>query len=152
MLVLRTQDGELFDTDRKLFYLATPYSKHPGGPVLAYRRAAEIAARLMRKRLSVFCPIAHSHPIATYGALDPLDHDLWMPLDHEFMQRCDALIVAEMDGWRESYGVTQERAHFKCLGKPTFYLCPRYMTLAALPHNARPWREDDALPPHALTI
>ena len=64
-------------------YLCSPYS-HPDAAVrearyvAACRKAAEYAMR----GISVFAPIAHSHPIADY--MDEryrMDFDLWMRID-----------------------------------------------------------------------
>lgn len=47
-----------------LVYLATPYSKYPRGIEAAFVDASRLAACLVRLGISVYSPIAHTHPIA----------------------------------------------------------------------------------------
>src|SRR3954464_3893738 len=78
--------------DGVLCYLATPYSKYEHGNLeLALREAARLAAQLMLSGVRVYSPIAPTHPLAIYGDVDPLDHDIWLPFDEAMMQRCEVL-------------------------------------------------------------
>jgi hypothetical protein len=104
--------------DYGLIYLATPYSKWPAGLEDAFKEAAKLAARLLEKGASVYSPIAHTHPLAIHGGLDPLDHKLWLDFDEAMMERSDALFVATMYGWTESKGVAHEINRFAEMGKP----------------------------------
>lgn len=110
-----------------LIYVATPYSQFEGGLDAAFVEACQITARLIRYGVRAYSPIAHTHPIAIHGGLDPLSHDLWLEFDHAIMSVCDALCIAMMDGWEESYGVNYEREFFVLAGKPVFYLDPETM-------------------------
>lgn len=101
-----------------LWYLATPYSKYKDGIQAAFEEACRAAAYLMKMGDHVYSPIAHSHPIAMIGGLDPLDHDMWMALDEKAMRGCDGLIVLKMDGWDQSKGVGIEIDAFAKAGKP----------------------------------
>lgn len=103
------------------FYLATPYSKYVGGIEEAYQEAAYQASRLVKAKVKVFCPIAHTHPIAIEGEMDPLDHTIWLPADEPFMKNAFGLIVAKMPGWDESYGIAEEIKYFKSVNKPVLY-------------------------------
>ena len=103
------------------FYLATPYSKYKGGLEEAYQEAAYQASRLIKVKLRVFCPIAHTHPIAIAGGMDPLDHTIWLPADEPLMKNAFGLIVAQMPGWDESYGIGEEIKYFESVHKPIFY-------------------------------
>lgn len=105
-----------------MIYLASPYS-HPDHAV-EERRFAEvckIAGGLMASGLVVFCPIAHTHPIAVRCEL-PRGWDYWKRFDREFIAASSKVIVAMMDGWRESRGVTAEIAIAAELGIPVEYL------------------------------
>lgn len=106
------------------FYLATPYSKWKGGLDDAFGLAAREAARLMRRGIPVFSPIAHSHPIAVHGGIDPLSHDFWLPADAPMMAAATGLIVLRADGWEQSYGIGEEIKAFKAAGKPVLYIDP----------------------------
>ncbi len=105
-----------------LVYLATPYSKYPPGLEAAFREAAKITARLLRLGVKVYSPIAHTHPIAEYGHLDPLDHSIWLPFDEAIMAKSDAMVVAKMDGWETSKGIKHEIGVFGLAEKPIYYL------------------------------
>lgn len=112
-------------TDRKpLWYVATPYSKHKLGLYAAWQDACTVTARLIDAGVAAHSPIAHTHPIATLGGLDPLDHDIWIPVDMPIMHAADGLIVAMLDGWEDSNGVAVEIDTFKTAGKPIVYWHP----------------------------
>ena len=111
-------------TEFRLCYLATPYSKWPQGIEAAFVAASVVAARLLERGVSVYSPIAHTHPIAIHGGLDPFDHTIWLPFDAALMNAADALIVAGMLGWSESKGVAHEIDVFASAGKSMFYLNP----------------------------
>ena len=121
-----------------LCYLATPYSKWTAGLEDAFVQAAILAARLLTAGLKVYSPIAHSHPLAVHGNLDPLDHNIWLPFDEAMMHAADVLLVAHMDGWRESKGVAHEIDFFDREGKPIFDLNPQTLTLVKRKHALLP--------------
>lgn len=106
------------------FYLATPYSKYHEGIDAAWKMACHQAALLVSAGIPVYSPIAHTHPIAIEGGIDPLDHGIWIPADRPFMESAKGLIVCEMDGWDESLGVSIEIEAFKEMNKPVVYMTP----------------------------
>lgn len=112
-----------------LCYLATPYSLYPGGPHRAFEDASRLAAKLLRAGVKVYSPIAHTHPLAIYGDIDPLDHAIWMPFDEAMMTAAHVLIVAELPSWDESKGVAHEIAFFERAGKPIYHLNPETLTM-----------------------
>lgn len=106
----------------KLCYLATPYSKYVGGIHLAFIEASRIAAKLLQAGVKIYSPIAHTHPLAIYGNIDPLDHAIWIPFDETMMEACDALVVCEMPGWENSKGIAHEIKFFKNRNKSIYYI------------------------------
>ena len=110
-------------------YLATPYSRYPRGTSEAFKDASKIAAQLLCAGLKVYSPIAHTHPIAVYGALDLLDHSIWLPFDEAMMEVASVLIVAQLEGWEESKGVAHEVKFFADRGKPIYDLDPRSLMM-----------------------
>jgi hypothetical protein len=112
-----------------LAYLATPYSKWALGLEDAFIQAAKLAARLLTSGIKVYSPIAHTHPLAIYGNLDPLDHSIWLPFDEAMMTAAATLIVAHMDGWDTSRGIAHEIAFFERTEKPIFDLDPLSLTM-----------------------
>lgn len=113
-----------------LCYLATPYSKYPLGIEQAFEDAAALAAALVRAGIKVYSPIAHTHPIAVHGGIDPLDHAVWMPFDEAMMAKADLLIVAQMTGWEESKGIAIEIEVFERARKPIFLFDPELCAFA----------------------
>jgi Domain of unknown function (DUF1937) len=114
-----------------LWYLASPYSNFKdrvGGLDLAFELACEATGFLMKKGLQVYSPIAHSHSIAQFANIDPVDHEFWVRADTPFVNACDGLIVLTIEGWRTSKGVYHERTQFFLANKPIFYMgrgtCP----------------------------
>ncbi len=107
-----------------LQYLATPYSKYPHGIQVAFENACQIAARLLIKGVKIYSPVAHTHPIAIHGGLNPYDNQIWLPFHRTIMERCSGLIIAEMEGWSTSYGIAEEIAYFAGSGKDISGLDP----------------------------
>lgn len=107
-----------------LIYVGTPYSKYPGGIIAGFIAASRLTARLMKEGLKVYSPIAHTHPIAIYGDLDPMDHAIWLPFDKAMMDKSDAMIVAMMEGWETSKGIRYEIQAFVEASKPVYFLSP----------------------------
>jgi hypothetical protein len=113
-----------------LVYLATPYSKYRPDIETAFQHAAALAAKLMQLGMKVYSPIAHGHPLSTYGKVDPFDHSIWLPFDAAIMDKADALLVAKMQGWDVSTGIKHEIDVFLRDGKPVWYLDTEAMTVA----------------------
>jgi hypothetical protein len=108
-------------TRHRLVYLGSPYTKYASGLDAAFQDVCAIAADLIKEGVKVYSPIAHTHPIAIHGNLDPRNHDIWLPFDQAMMNAADAMVIADMDGWRESYGVRFEIETFQRAGKPVYF-------------------------------
>jgi hypothetical protein len=108
----------------RLVYLATPYTKYEGGIDKAHEDACVLAGALLNKGIRVFSPIAHCHMIAKLGGVEPLSHEIWLEIDEPLMEPCEAILVGELDGWDESYGVDYELDVFNAAGKPVFFINP----------------------------
>lgn len=106
-----------------LIYLGTVYSRYCDGHEAAHRIACEISAKLIgTSLLRIYCPVAHMHPIAWFGDLSPTDDSIWDWQNEIMIERSDALLVAEMDGWRRSRGLARELESFEAASKPVYYL------------------------------
>ena len=117
---------DLRDVD---LYLATPYSKYPGGLEEAFVAACKLAGELLKRGLTVFSPITHTHPIAMHAGIDPLDYKIWLPCDRMRMDTSDALLVAMMRGWEASVGIQHEIDYFMETNKPVHFLDVRTIEL-----------------------
>lgn len=126
--------------ETKPFYLATPYTKFAQGHETAFSHAASLAARLMKEGLPVYSPIAHSHPIARFYPDAVIDFQAWVDLDFWAIRNSAGLIVAQLPGWRDSFGVRQEINFAAEHGIPILYLDP--VSLMASFHE----REEDTCP------
>lgn len=103
------------------WYIATPYSKYPAGIHVAFEDACRASAFLIERGVRVYCPIAHTHPIAMHGNIDPLDHKIWIPVDSPLMHSACGLLVVQMPTWELSYGIGVEVEAFKEQSKPVRY-------------------------------
>lgn len=106
------------------FYLASPYSKYYAGLHAAFEDICQIAGKLIALGVPVYSPIAHTHPVAIHSGMNPLDHEIWLPADKPMFEAAHGLIVAQMDGWADSYGVQVEIQWAREAGKPVHYLLP----------------------------
>jgi hypothetical protein len=104
-----------------MIYLASPYS-HPDPLVRQVRfdAACRAAAKLIHAGQPVFAPIIQGHPLVRYGV--PSDWTFWEPLAHDYLRRCDEVVVLTFDGWRESEGVQSEMAMAADFGKRVVWL------------------------------
>jgi len=119
--------------DARHVYLATPYSKFEAGLHMAHIEACRLVARLLRLGIVAYSPIAYTHPIAMHGRVDPLDHELWLKFDAPQMEAAQSLLVAQLPGWDESYGIVVEIEYFKRAGKPVRFLHPGTMLVSDQP-------------------
>lgn len=104
------------------WYLATAYSKHPGGLEEAFRMACRAAGLLMQAKVPVFSPIAHTHPISVVCDMNPLDHGIWLPIDQPMIDAAHGIIVLMEGGWEESFGVQYELDCFLKRGKTVVFM------------------------------
>ena len=112
-----------------LIYLATPYSRYSGGLQIAFEEACKLAGRLIINGLTLYCPIAHTHPIAFYGQINPLDAKLWYRVNEPYIKAASAIIAAEFPGWKDSDGMKVEMDAFALAGKPIYYINPNSLAL-----------------------
>jgi hypothetical protein len=108
--------------DHAYWYLASPYSKYPDGLEAAFRDVCRATAHLITNSVKVYSPIAHTHPVAIHGDVDPLDHSIWLPADEPMMRAAHGLIVCKMETWEISYGIGVEIRLFQDMGRPIVYM------------------------------
>lgn len=109
---------------RGYYYLATPYTKYPGGIEAAFRLACAQSALLVRAGVSAFSPIAHTHSIAIHGNIDPLDLELWLKVDAALIASACGCIMLRAESWEQSKGMAYERDAFFANGRPVVYMDP----------------------------
>jgi len=110
----------------KKIYLASPYShRNPNIREQRFKEVCKIAAELINEGNAVFCPIAHSHPIAIYGSL-PIGSDYWEKLNRLWIDWCDEMVIANLPYWPQSRGIEKEKRYAKSIGKKIFLTQPYY--------------------------
>jgi hypothetical protein len=109
---------------RMYWYLASPYSKYKDGIEEAFKEITKQAGILISNGVPVYCPIAHTHPIAINSGMDPYDHNIWLKCDQPLIDGAYGMIVCMMDGWQDSYGVTYEIEQFTAAKKTIIYMDP----------------------------
>jgi len=104
-----------------MIYLASPYS-HPDATVRQerYEAACTATAALLLEGEFVFSPIVHSHPLTQHGL--PSDWQFWERHARWHLERCDELVVLQLDGWQDSVGLCAEVELAAELGKPVRYV------------------------------
>lgn len=109
----------------EVYYLASPYS-HPDPVIkeMRYTIVTAIGAALSLAGFLTIEPIGASHPVAKTFKL-PTGYEFWKRRDRALISHSDGVIVAMMDGWQESVGVTDEIQFAESIGKPVYYLDPK---------------------------
>lgn len=100
----------------KKIYLASPYTGTTAQQIERYRRVCQTAADIIRMGYNVFSPIAHSHGIAVHGGLKG-DHATWKEQNLGWLEWCDELWVATIEGWDLSEGIEWEMEIAQKMGK-----------------------------------
>lgn len=119
----------------KLYYLASPYTaKGLTGHAKRklehdrYLDITHIGATLMADYgLLLLTPITASYGIVMHDPTSSLggNWEQWAELDTKQITQSDGgIIVAMMDGWKESTGVTAEIKHAHSIGRKVYYLHP----------------------------
>lgn len=93
--------------DRILVYIACPFSST--NQEIAIQRM-ECVFNVTSKIMTTFNHIIPFSPVSYTCLFEghvPEDFD-WYTFDLEFLIRCDVLLVLQLDGWSESYGVNLE--------------------------------------------
>lgn len=108
----------------RFWYLASPFSQYPGGHAEAERIVCEISDALDGAGIAHYCPIRETCRIIARAKVDPMDHEFFQTINRPWMHRAHGIVVATMDGWRQSKGVREELAYFNAAGKPVWLLDP----------------------------
>lgn len=118
---------------RGYWYVASPYSQWPQGHEHAFETAAAHAGRLLKMKVPIFSPIAHTHPLWKHcPPLRELSHQDWMDFDKIFVDAAHGTIVLNMEGWESSKGVQMEIEWTRAAGKPLFLLNTEYFTVSRM--------------------
>lgn len=105
-----------------LFYLASPFtSKDSIEEERRYQQINRVGALLLLKDIFCIMPISSSYALSKSMEL-PSTFSFWKNIDFKYVEKCDALIVADLEGWDRSVGVIAEIEYAKILKKKVFLL------------------------------
>lgn len=127
MIELYSPDGNPTEPPKKpVYYMASPYRIYaePGDNGKGLRRAFTVAAvsaaELVKMGYTVFSPVAHSHPIAIAGKIDPFDDALWMGQCRKMVETCGGLFILAAPRFEKSRGMREELELATKLKKPIY--------------------------------
>ena len=109
-------------------YLASPYTKYPKGHDQAFMDVVTLQGRLLANNILAFSPIAHGHAVSRCNKMD-VDDPIWIRLNRRMLPHFPALLVAEMEGWKDSDGVTEEIKTMEGLERPIYYINPNTLAV-----------------------
>lgn len=109
-----------------MFYIASPYTDESEWVVEErVNQVTEFTGRLLAAGHVAFSPIVYCHDLARQFAL-PTDAAYWHNFNMSILRRCDALLVLQLDGWRESDGVHFEMKTANYTNIPTIFYREEY--------------------------
>ena len=108
----------------EFWYLATPYTKYPGGMDAAHMEAVKAKGLLMQAKIRVFSPIVHTHVVSVHCNIPGASGEsIWSWDDEPYLMLARGIIVL-MAGynWRQSEGIAHEVS--RADGRPLVYMHP----------------------------
>lgn len=94
-------------SSERLVYLAGPYSGSVAERRERWWKLSAIAADLTASGVLVYSPITHGHVLAGHRNL-PTDWTFWDRHCRTMVAACSLVLVAQLDGWHRSVGVSRE--------------------------------------------
>ncbi len=115
-----------------VYYLASPYTAmNAPNPIVEvliqnkrYAEITAVAAKLTLEGFILLTPITVSHMLKAYEPSLGTTWNFWKRIDTKLLEKADAMIVVQMEGWAESVGVTAEIGIMENAKKPIFYMAP----------------------------
>ena len=107
-----------------LCYLASPYTSDSADVMQErFSRTAMATAEFTRQGILIFSPILHSVPMVQCGC-GGTTWDDWADYDTAFIKKCTQVFVLQLDGWKQSRGVTAEVEICRANGIPVIGVNP----------------------------
>jgi hypothetical protein len=105
-----------------MIYFATPYT-HENEAIREKRYTEAIAScyRLTICGHTLFSPIIQTHDMVCTFKI-PFKFDRWESWCHDFISSSRLFLVACMDGWETSQGVSRESSYARSIGVPVRFL------------------------------
>lgn len=107
-------------------FLSSPFS-HPNNAIREDRvtAAGNACAWLYRQDYLPMSPIAHWHRIAQRNKL-PTEAMAWTEWNRQWVYASDAVVVLELNGWRDSQGIAMEVAWANENETPVWRMRPNF--------------------------
>ncbi len=115
-------------------YIAAPYSSENKGIEMGrFNIVNGICAALIKEGVHLFSSVSHCHPISKAGGL-PGGFDFWGEYNKKMLSHSEYFVVLELEGWRESSGVTGETGlakgfHIPRIGISWEEICDNWLNL-----------------------
>lgn len=123
--------------EKPLYYIAGPYT-HKNTNVQDQREIehSKISAELLKNGYLIYSPIAETIMLAKHGKLIGTDWDTWREKDLKMLERCDELLIINIDGWQQSRGVKGEVKYCFKNNKPVSLLDVGLMAIFTISKEA----------------
>lgn len=107
-----------------LIYIASPYTNDDKFIKEVWVLVvSKVCAELMKEGKIIFSPIAMGHNISKTADI-PSDWAYWADTCVAYLERCQALYVVMIEGWKKSTGVTAEIQIAIDMNIPIMYIDP----------------------------
>jgi len=92
------------------YYISNPYNGTEDQRSARAKIAAEVSGKLLKRGIHAWSPIVHNHALMQSYSDFTLEERRTLILDFDFslLLKSKGMIVLTIDGWRESYGVSEE--------------------------------------------
>jgi len=94
---------------KTLYYLAGPYT-HESKAIMNEREIqhSKCAVALKNQGMAVYAPIPETTSLAKLGGMQETNWESWRDHDLNMLDRCDELLIMNINGWIQSKGVRGE--------------------------------------------
>lgn len=109
------------------YYISNPYNGTDQQREERARIAARTCGLLLKRGIHAWSPIVHNHAMMKTFDEFTLEErrSLVLEFDFSLLRASKGMIVLEIDGWNNSYGVAEELALCRRLSIPVRYLDPK---------------------------
>jgi hypothetical protein len=111
------------------YYISNPYNGSEEEKEERAKVAARICGFLLKRGIHAWSPIVHNHAMMKTFNHFTLEERRNFILDFDFslLRAACGMIVLELEGWKQSYGVNAEIKLCQQLGIPIKYLNPNFL-------------------------
>ena len=109
--------------DDFLWYLASPFkSSQQAIERLRFMAVAKCSGMLAAQGVCAVSPILNGYTMRAHMGFNQMTEDDFKAWDHVLMPRCNGILVLQLEGWKESVGLSDELDHFAERHAPVAYI------------------------------